>query len=104
MNLIWGKIAFLQLKQVAKYIESNFGTKRKNTFLKEVNHITDLLLENPYIGALDEALSHRLKQYRSIVIGKKNKMVYYIDSNNTIHISAFWDCRRNEQRQTSHLI
>lgn len=26
-------------------------------------------------------------------------MVYYVDDNEIIHISAFWDCRRNPEAQ-----
>ena len=104
MNLIWENIAFGQLMQIAEYIENNFGSKRMAVFLQEVDHITDLLLTNPCMGALEESLSDRSIPYRSIVVSKMDKMVYYVDDNDLIHISAFWDCRSNADNQTSHLI
>ncbi|MBR6278261.1 MAG: hypothetical protein IKR41_05840 [Bacteroidales bacterium] len=32
-----------------------------------------------------------------------DKMVYYVDNNDIIHISAFWDCHREPIQQTKHL-
>ncbi|MBQ3656228.1 MAG: type II toxin-antitoxin system RelE/ParE family toxin [Bacteroidales bacterium] len=103
MKLIWEKIALRQLKQVAGYIEIGFGSKRKVVFLREVKHITELLLSNPYIGALEPVLSERSKSYRSILVCNMDRMVYYVDDNNIIHISAFWDCRSDAGKQTRHL-
>ena len=40
--------------------------------------------------------------YRSIIVRRLNKVVYYVKGN-TLHIAAFWDTRRepkNQARQT----
>jgi plasmid stabilization system protein ParE len=103
MKLIWENIALKQLKKVARYIEDNFGTKRKDVFLQDVGHIVELLSTNPYMGALESTLEERTNSYRSISVSKKNRMVYYVDDNNIIHISAFWDCRNDAEKQTEHL-
>ena len=98
----WEKIAVKQLKEVAGYIENNFGKKRKNVFLSDVAHTIGLLESNPYMGALDPLLSGRAKSYRSIIINRLDKMVYYIDGD-IVHIAAFWDCRREPFGQARHL-
>lgn len=103
MKLIWENIALEQFMQVADYVGSRFGEKRMGVFLQEVEHITDLLLANPYMGALGSLLSDRSKAYRSMVVCKKDRIVYYVDDNDIIHISAFWDCRSNPINRIQHL-
>ncbi|MBQ3657931.1 MAG: type II toxin-antitoxin system RelE/ParE family toxin [Bacteroidales bacterium] len=102
MKLIWDEQALEQLKQVAGYVKRSFGVKRKNVFLREITHATDMLVLNPYMGALDPRLSDRSKSYRSIIVNKLNKMVYYVEDNAVI-IIAFWDCRRDADGQTQQL-
>ena len=99
MKLIWERIAKEQLKEVAKYIRVDFGVKREKIFQQEISHATRMLLLNPYMGALDPLFSERTIAYRSILVNRLNKMVYYVDDNEIIHISAFWDCRRNPETQ-----
>ena len=36
--------------------------------------------------------------YRSIIVRRLNKIVYYVQGN-TIHIAAFWDTRREPKAQ-----
>ena len=103
MKLIWEKIALQQLKQVAGYIERCFNVSRKDIFLSDVKHTVELLQTQPYMGALEPVLSDRSKAYRSILVSKLNRMVYFVDDNNVIHISAFWDCRSDAGNQTKHI-
>lgn len=104
MNLVWEDLAQEQLEEVANYIEHSFGLKYVRIFQQEVFHTTELLLRNPYMGALDPLLSGRTKSYRSIIVSKLDKMVYYIDdATDTLHVAAFWDCRREPKGQTRHL-
>ena len=104
MKTVWEDPALEQLGEVADYIGDRFGEKRADVFLDEVRHVIDLLEYNPYMGALDPLLVGRSESYRSVLVNKLNKLVYYVDENNeTIHIAAFWDCRREPLRQTEHL-
>jgi len=103
MKLIWDNKAMEEFQHVAGYIKRSFGVKRKNVFLREVRHAVEMLVVNPYMGALDPNLSDRSKSYRSILINRLNKMVYYVDDD-VLTIIAFWDCRRDDKTQTQHLI
>lgn len=89
MKLIWDEKALNQLKQVAWYIKKSFGVKRKNIYLREIHNAADMLLSQPYMGSLDPQLSDRSKSYRSIIVNKLNKMVYYVEDD-TVTIVAFW--------------
>jgi len=103
MKLIWEHIAKDQLKEVAGYVRKSFGLNREKQFQQEIRYATRMLLLNPYMGALDPLFSGRSIAYRSILVNRLNKMVYYVDNNDIIHISAFWDCRREPIQQTKHL-
>lgn len=46
------------------------------------------------MGAIDPLFEDFSIAYRSIVINRLSKMVYYIDNDTVIYIVAFWDCRR----------
>jgi plasmid stabilization system protein ParE len=104
MRIKWEKIALEQLDQVADYIYDNFGEKRESIFQEQVRHTTKLLESNPYMGALDPLLRGRFQSYRSVLVNRLNKMVYFVDEKaEIIHIAAFWDCRREPLEQTMHL-
>ena len=105
MIVKWDNIALDQLDQVADYILESFGEKRENVFREQVLYATQLLKLNPYMGILDPLLTGRSQSYRSILINKLSKMVYYVDEEaKMIHISAFWDCRSEPLAQAEHLV
>ena len=92
MKLIWDEKAKMSVREIAKYIRSDFGVNIEKKFRNEVRHVTDLLLINPYMGALDPLFEGRSKRYRSIIVSGKNRMVYYFDDK-IVTIVGFWDCR-----------
>ena len=104
MKIHWDEKAEWQMNQVAIYILQNFGVKSLIKFRQELNHTTELLQSNPNMCALESLLTKRSRTYRSTIINKLSKMVYYVDEQNeTIHIAAFWDCRREPLAQIERL-
>ena len=104
MKIEWENIAEQKAKEIGKYIRRSFGLKRMKVFGEQIRHTTDLLILNPYMGVLDPLLSGRSQSYRSILINRLSKMVYYVDEKEgVIHISAFWDCRCEPLAQSEHL-
>ena len=104
MKIHWDEKAEWQMNQVAAYILQDFGVNSLIDFSQELNHTTELLQANPYMCALDPLLTKRSRTYRSTIINRRSKMVYYVDDQNeTIHIAAFWDCRREPLSQIEHL-
>lgn len=98
MKTIWAPQAKESLRQIAKYIQSDFGSKARKNFINEVRKRETLLKSNPNIGMIDPLFAHRQPTYRSVIINGLNKMVYYVE-NNTIYIAAFWDTRREPNAQ-----
>lgn len=56
----------------------------------------------PELGAIDSLLAYRKQQYRSIIVRRLNKIVYYI-KDDTIRIAAFWDTRREPKKQAKQV-
>ncbi|MDD7317731.1 MAG: type II toxin-antitoxin system RelE/ParE family toxin [Prevotella sp.] len=102
MKVIWSKSAVDSMRQIEDYILKEFGEKARKNFIQEVEHVADILAEMPELGRPERLLAHRNMTYRSIVIRKLSKMVYYI-KDDTIRISALWDVRREPKSQINHL-
>lgn len=77
---------------------SAFGEKVRDEFMNEIGNAVLALADIPTIGKIDPLFAHRKQEYRSIIVRKLNKIVYYI-KDDTIHIAAFWDTRREPKNQ-----
>ena len=64
--------------------------------------IEKLLVNNPQLGAIEPLLADLPVVYRSIVVNRLNKLVYWINED-TIEIVAFWDTRREPKEQAAKL-
>ena len=61
-----------------------------NTILDEI----DFLAKQPRMAAIELLLEEFPREYRSLVVMRKYRVVYFIEDE-IVHISAVWDCRRN---------
>ena len=52
----------------------------------------------PELGKIDPLFAHRKQLYRSVIVRRLNKIVYYI-KDDTIRIAAMWDTRREPKAQ-----
>lgn len=82
-----------QIRETARYIYVEFGKQSKDDFILKLNQTKQLLEINPCLGPVEPLLSDLSSNYRSIVIGHLNKMIYRILEDH-IEISDFWDVRR----------
>lgn len=97
MKVKWHPRAKTAVRQTARYIRSQFDAKSASDFVKEVYHTEKLLVNNPHLGAIEPLLSDLPVMYRSIVINRLNKLVYWINED-TIEIVACWDTRREPKK------
>ena len=93
MKVKWAPNAKNQLRHTAKYIRGEFGLKAQREFLQEVHSTNFLLSENPHLGPVEPLLVGAPTVYRSIVVQRLNKIVYYLTGDH-IEVVAFWDVRR----------
>ena len=102
MKAILTNAAKQQIRQTAKYVLKQFGKRRKDKFLQEVRHARFLIADNPNMGSIEPLLVKHTTTYRSLVVNKLNKIVYYID-NDIIYIVDFWDTRREPVSQANQV-
>ena len=98
MTILWHKRAADALHQVEEYVLCAFGEKVRFEFMNEIENAVLALADNPSIGSVDPLFALRKQEYRSIIVRKLNKIVYYV-KDDAIHIAAFWDTRREPKNQ-----
>lgn len=98
MKLIWSENARNSVREVARYICLEFGEKARQKFLKEIEQTDILLRDNPLLGRIEPLLEDCKEQYRSIVVNRLSKIIYYLNGE-VIEIVALWDTRREPLSQ-----
>jgi plasmid stabilization system protein ParE len=98
MKILWHKRAAAQLHQVEDYVLRDFGERIRQEFMNEVEQAIISLADMPTMGRIDPLLTHRKQTYRSIIVRRLNKIVYFVKGD-TLHIAAFWDVRREPKAQ-----
>ena len=103
MRVVWYPEAAKRLHQVVSYIQTEYGSKNCTKFLKEAYRTERLLARNPYLGPVEPFLADAPVPYRSIVVNRLNKIVYWINED-VIEIVDFWDTRREPNQQAQQTI
>ena len=98
MKVLWSSRASISLQRTSAYIEAKFGYLAKQRFLLRIHLTSELMEDNPYMGSVEPLLSGDPRGFRSIVVGKINKLVYYVKGD-VIRISDLWDTRREPKGQ-----
>ena len=93
MKVVWLPQAKKQLRQTAVYIRGEFGARHRDDFMEDVLHASRLLGENPNMGKKEPLLAGLPTAYRSLVVNRLNKIIYFINDGH-IEVAAFWDVRR----------
>ena len=93
MRSILSEQAKQEIRQAAKYIDKEFGKKRRDEFMQEIREARHLIESNPNIGPVEPLLAELPGMYRGYVMNRINKIVYRVSSD-IIYIADFWDVRR----------
>ena len=102
MIVQWTKQANSVLLQTVGYIEKEFGKKTKQKFLANIRRVHTLLKISPYMGRIEPLLQNRQSTYRSIMVGRINRIIYRI-LDNTIEIADLWDMRRKPENLANRI-
>jgi len=100
MKIRWHKRAAAQLHQVEQYVLRDFGEHVRQEFMDEVEQAVLSLADMPELGKIDPLFVHRKQAYRSIIVRRLNKVVYYV-KDDMLHVAAFWDTRREPRGQAT---
>lgn len=61
-----------------------------------------ILSTSPLAGHPELLLKNLQMNLRSLIIGKRYKLIYYFE-NDTVYVIAVWDCRQNPSQLTQKL-
>ena len=98
MKIHWHELAYTALYEVEDYIFNRFGEKTRQEFMYDVDQAVLALTKMPEMGIIDPLFEHRHETYRSIIVRRLNKIIYYV-KDDTLHIAGFWDARRDSKTQ-----
>lgn len=89
------KRANVQFQSICDYLVEQFGERVADSFVSEVETCVASILKFPESGHPEPLIGKY--QYRSKIVGKHNKLYYYVD-NDTLVIAAFTDMRMHPNR------
>lgn len=93
MVLIWLTKARASLKEIAEYYKKEYSEQSAKKIVSQIRTAVDKLKNFPELAAIEPLLEDMPKTFRSLVVARNYKVIYYIDSE-TIYISRIWDCRQ----------
>ncbi|MCL1933911.1 MAG: type II toxin-antitoxin system RelE/ParE family toxin [Candidatus Azobacteroides sp.] len=96
MNIVFSDLAFEQLESIYNYLQTKSncaGTIIHNYILDEIERLRNF----PQMAPIESELIGFVHTYRSLVVKKTYKIVYYIE-NDTVYIAALFDCRQDPQK------
>ena len=102
MRIIWSDRAFVRRQAIEDYILFSFGFAAQAEYVEAVEDWKKLVLSNPQIGKVEPLLEGMRKEYRSYVISKLTKCIYYVE-NDFIVVVDWWDTRRGIKTLTQGL-
>lgn len=104
MIVRWTERAKKSLHIVEDYILQEFGEHKRTEFMTQAEQVSIQLEKFPNMGKLEPLLAHRKIPYRSYLITRKTKMIYYVDSDlQSVFISDVWDIRREPKHASKGL-
>jgi plasmid stabilization system protein ParE len=96
MVVRWTDVAEERLKNIFDYYFEVAGYTIAASMVSEIKDSVDNLKYMPLMDSEEPYLSGRQFVYRSLVVKKIFKIVYFIDEKaDNIVIATIWDCRRN---------
>jgi plasmid stabilization system protein ParE len=98
MVVRWHWLAEEQLKEIFDYHLKKAGHKTAKKIVVRIKEYTATLGMMPFIGPVELSLESEPEEYRSLVIPKKYKAIYHVDTeNNSVIIVDLWDCRQSPE-------
>lgn len=90
----WTAEAEKALDEAVYQCWQKFGGNVSAHFYDQVKNQDRYFATDPNIEKLEPLLAHKSHAYRSLVVHKLYKIVYYIDAD-AVYIVDLWDVRRN---------
>jgi len=96
MVVIWTKIAERRLRNIFDYYFDAAGHKVAVSIVADIINSSDLLETMPLMAPIEKDLVGHKFVYRSLIVSRIFKVVYFIDEKaECVVIATIWDCRCN---------
>lgn len=94
MKILWLGFAEEDLDSIYQFYADNNSRYFANKLYNQILDTTDNLIHFPRMGPIEWDLSEKDEEYRSLLVRKYFKIIYFIENEN-IYIAAVWDCRQD---------
>lgn len=94
MNVVWSDTAKKNFRTILFYVYDQFGKRAMDKYNDAIFSAIDSLLLNPCLASKELLLDNMSVEFRSLVVQKLSKVIYYFDET-TLYIVNVWDTRRN---------
>lgn len=94
MVVRWTNFAESKLKEILDYYLIATNRKTAEKVIANIRSETNRLAVSPLIASREFLLEEEKEELRSLVIRRRYKAIYYIESD-FVYIIDIWDCRRN---------
>ncbi len=102
MQVKWSAASRHELASAVEQCRRMFGNRVAERFLQHIAEEESRLANYPRLGKLEPLLVHETLNYRSLVVHKHYKIVYFIQGD-IIRIADLWDTRREPAALVRHI-
>lgn len=96
MKLYWLELAEKDLDSIYNFYAKDKSQKAATKIYNEILNVAEKLIDFPLIGQIEEEISEEREEYRSLLVRKLFRIIYFIDAD-SLFIVAIWDCRKDFQ-------
>jgi plasmid stabilization system protein ParE len=98
MRVILLPQALRRLDEIFDWVSTSNSKEAAARVYNAILDELEILERQPKIAAIETILADLPQQFRSLVINRKYKAVYYIEeAEETVFVATVWDCRRNPE-------
>ena len=102
MKILWLELAEEDVESIYQFYAKDKSIKAANRIYNDILDATDSLADFPQMASIEPELSDDGEEFRSLVVRKHFKIIYFIESD-SIYIAAVWDCRQNPQTNVNKI-
>lgn len=100
MRIVWSNKAKLAWLETLNYIHAEYGYRSALAFRNETSQVSAQLKKFPQSAPVELLLESARYEFRSVVLGAHNKLIYHV-SGNAIYVVDLWDTRREPKKQAA---
>ncbi|MDH6306313.1 toxin ParE1/3/4 [Parabacteroides sp. PF5-5] len=93
-QIIWKHTARAKYLRTTRWYFDNMGLKAADSFMRGIAENVERISRQSAIGKREPLLVGHPEDFRSLVVHRHTKIIYYCDTQN-VYIVDLWDCRQN---------